>query len=151
MNTAARIYLDHKILCHEPVQSSRLHETMTVNRIVHDYPATRAALENLFVNVPIEGYHCLDEVAWRHGIESKELLRILEESIFEPDFSGLIYSLSSFSYHLLTIHGSEFFVTLHSSISFPLLSKFESSISSFMNSPSFPVSPKCSKADQYCK
>lgn len=63
------------------MHSSRLHETMTINRVIHDFPATRAALENLFVNIPIEGYYCLDEVAWRHGIQAHALLKSLEDAI----------------------------------------------------------------------
>ena len=58
-----------------------LQETMTINRIVHEFPATRPVLEGLFVNIPAEGCQCLDEVAWRHGMESEELLKTLEETI----------------------------------------------------------------------
>ncbi|MBI4341052.1 MAG: hemerythrin domain-containing protein [Candidatus Omnitrophica bacterium] len=56
-------------------------EGMTVNRILHDYPATRSTLESLFVNIPAEGCECLDEVAFRHGMEPQELLKTLEEVI----------------------------------------------------------------------
>lgn len=58
-----------------------LHETMTVNRVVHDFPAARKVLENYFVNLPAEGCQCLDEVAWRHGMAADELLRTLEDVI----------------------------------------------------------------------
>ena len=61
--------------------TDRLDETMTVNCLVKEYPKTRPVLEHLFVNVPVEGCNCLDEVAWRHGMDSQELLRTLEETI----------------------------------------------------------------------
>jgi len=59
--------------------SSRLDERMTVNRVVQEHPSTRGVFERLFVNVPYEGCACLDEVAWRHGLESRELLEHLEQ------------------------------------------------------------------------
>jgi len=56
-------------------------ETMTVNRIVHDYPATQRTFRRLFINVPYEGCTCLDEVAWRHGMNTGELVKALERVI----------------------------------------------------------------------
>ena len=56
-------------------------ETMTVNRIVQEFPTTKPVFEQLFINVPMEGCTCLDEVAWRHGMEAQELLQRLEEAI----------------------------------------------------------------------
>ena len=61
--------------------TSHLDETMTVNRIVNEFPATRTVFERLFIGVPTEGCDCLDEVAWRHGMESRDLLKRLEEAI----------------------------------------------------------------------
>ena len=58
-----------------------LNETMTVNRIVHQFPGTRPVFERLFINVPMEGCSCLDEVAWRHGMDSRELVHRLEEAV----------------------------------------------------------------------
>jgi hypothetical protein len=52
--------------------------TMTVNRIVQEFPDARRVFERLFINVPAEGCTCLDEVAWRHGLEVEELLDALE-------------------------------------------------------------------------
>jgi iron-sulfur cluster repair protein YtfE (RIC family) len=63
--------------------SQELHELMTVNRIVQEFPCTRRTFEQLFVNIPFEGCQCLDEVAWRHGMESRELLSTLETVIRE--------------------------------------------------------------------
>jgi len=59
----------------------RLHEEMMVNYVLHAYPRTQAVFERLFINIAYEGYDCLDEVAWRHGMEGKELLSKLEEVI----------------------------------------------------------------------
>ncbi len=61
--------------------SAPIDETMTVNRIVHLFPRTKPVFERLFVNVPMEGCDCLDEVAWRHGMDSRELLGDLEKVI----------------------------------------------------------------------
>ena len=62
-------------------EPARIQETMTVNRIVQEFPRTRPVFEQLFVNIPYEGSDCLDEVAWRHGLESRELLAKLEEAL----------------------------------------------------------------------
>lgn len=59
----------------------RVEETMTVNRIIRAYPQTRLLLERLFVNVMLEGTDCLDEVAWRHGMEADRLVQALEDAI----------------------------------------------------------------------
>jgi len=53
-------------------------ETMTVNRVVQEFPRTKPVFDQLFVSVPMEGCACLDEVAWRHGMEAQELLKQLE-------------------------------------------------------------------------
>lgn len=58
-----------------------IEETMTVNRIVRDFPHTQRVFEQLFINVPMEGCTCLDEVAWRHGLEARELVHLLEAAI----------------------------------------------------------------------
>jgi len=59
----------------------KLHEEMTVNHILHTYPQTKLLLERLFINVPYEGYDCLDEVAWRRGMDCCQLVLLLEEAI----------------------------------------------------------------------
>ena len=58
-----------------------LHEQMTVNRVVQQFPNTRPVFERLFINVPVEGCTCLDEVAWRHGMEAEDLLDVLEQAV----------------------------------------------------------------------
>lgn len=59
----------------------RLDETMTVNRVLQQHPETRAVFEESFISVPVDGCYCLDEVAWRHGMEGRELLAKLEQAI----------------------------------------------------------------------
>jgi len=58
--------------------SARFDEAMTVNRVVQEFPGTRPVFERLFINIPLEGCTCLDEVAWRHGMAVEELLEALE-------------------------------------------------------------------------
>lgn len=58
-----------------------LDETMTVNGVVQAYPSTRRVFEQLFVNIPAEGCTCLDETAWRHGMEAWDLIGQLKEVI----------------------------------------------------------------------
>ena len=70
MNAVDHLRRDHQIL--------RFDETMTVNRVVQEFPAARPVFERLFINIPVEGCTCLDAVAWRHGLESRELLEQLE-------------------------------------------------------------------------
>lgn len=63
--------------------TAHFEEVMTVNRILQQYPRTRPIFEHLFVNIPVEGCDCLDEVAWRHGLDVGELLAKLEDAIGE--------------------------------------------------------------------
>jgi len=60
---------------------SRLHETMTVNGVIKEHPHTKRMFDRLFINIPLEGCNCLDEVAWRHGLEASELIEELEAAI----------------------------------------------------------------------
>ncbi len=55
-----------------------LSEAMTVGEVVDRYPAAGPMLEQLFIDQRFERYDCLDEVAWRHGMESWELVSCLE-------------------------------------------------------------------------
>lgn len=61
------------------VSSWVISEQTTVNHIRHEFPETEPVFENLFVNAAFEGYDCLDEVAWRHGMDVEELIGRLEE------------------------------------------------------------------------
>lgn len=56
-------------------------EAMTVNRIVQEYPRTEPVFRQLLISVPYEGCTCLDELAWRHGMDTDELIARLEQAI----------------------------------------------------------------------
>lgn len=62
-------------------ESPVLDEVSTVNSLIREYPTTKGVFEQLFVNIPYEGADCLDEVAWRHGLEAGELINRLEQVI----------------------------------------------------------------------
>ncbi len=65
-----------------------LHACMTVNSVLHQYPATSGVFEDLFVNIPYEGCDCLDEVAWRRGMDVQELLDRLGQSALSGSPTG---------------------------------------------------------------
>lgn len=67
---------------------SRLHETMTVNRVVQEHPCARRIFERLFISIPFEGCSGLDEVAWRHGMESKDLIAALDAALASDEAHG---------------------------------------------------------------
>ena len=58
-------------------------QQMTPNAVLQEHPEMRKVFDALFINVSIEGCDHLDEVAWRHGMEIRELLTRLMRSI--PD------------------------------------------------------------------
>jgi len=62
----------------EPPVPSGLSETMTVREVLRRHPIMRGVFRGLFIDSRYEGYDCLDEVAWRHGMEIRELLSRLE-------------------------------------------------------------------------
>lgn len=68
-------------LVREPLAMSHVTEVMAVNRVLREFPATKRVFDRLFVNVPFEGCDCLDEVAWRRGLEAQDLISKLEEVI----------------------------------------------------------------------
>jgi hypothetical protein len=68
----------------QPLNASALTETMTVQEVARRYPDTNAVLEGLGIDRRFEGYDGLDEVAWRHGMESQALLALLEEAVRRP-------------------------------------------------------------------
>jgi hypothetical protein len=72
-----------------------LTDTMTVQEVMGRYPTTRSVLEGLFIDRRFEGYDCLDEVAWRHGMESRELLALLEEHVARPTPQALASEAAS--------------------------------------------------------
>ena len=68
----------------QPAAGERLYGCMTVSGVLRAYPETRPVFEELFVNVFHEGSDCLDEVAWRRGIEIQDLLDRLARSAHLP-------------------------------------------------------------------
>lgn len=64
-----------------PTAPGALDETMTVNRVLHEFPGTAPVFQRLWVSPSVEGCACLDEVAWRHGMTPDELLHVLQEAI----------------------------------------------------------------------
>ena len=68
-------------LAREPQPTSRITEIMAVNWVLREFPATRRIFDSLFVNVLFEGCDCLDEVAWRRGMEAQDLISRLEAVI----------------------------------------------------------------------
>ena len=80
--------LDRELADREPADTqaqqasrARVHECLTVNGVLHEYPMTRGVFERLFVNIPYEGCDCPDEVAWRRGMDNQELLDLLTQVI----------------------------------------------------------------------
>ena len=63
------------------IHAPLLQETMTVNHVLRQHPSAASVFRRLFISIPFEGCDCLDEVAWRHGMESRELLSQLEEAL----------------------------------------------------------------------
>lgn len=68
-------------LIREPQATSHVTEVMVVNRVLREFPSTKRIFDSLFVNVPFEGCDCLDEVAWRRGMEARDLINQLETVI----------------------------------------------------------------------
>jgi iron-sulfur cluster repair protein YtfE (RIC family) len=60
-------------------------DTMTLAEVMRRYPKTKAVFARCSISLPFEQYDPLDEVAWRHGMESQELLARLEEAITKGD------------------------------------------------------------------
>jgi hypothetical protein len=68
-------------LAEEPEAGPHVTGGMAVNRVLHEFPATQQVFNKLFVNVPLEGCDCLDEVAWRRGLLVRDLIGQLEGAI----------------------------------------------------------------------
>ena len=76
-----RVALDDLLRRQDPLKPSELTETMTVQEVAHRYPKTRAVLDGLFIDRRFEGYDCLGEVAWRHGMDGQALLALLGNAV----------------------------------------------------------------------
>lgn len=71
-----------------PEPPMRFDETMTVNRILHECPEAKPVFDQLLISVSLEGCACLDEVAWRHGLEARELLAKLEAVVTSCEYAA---------------------------------------------------------------
>lgn len=90
-------------------------EEMTVNQVMRIYPATRRVFDALFISSAFEGYECLDEVAWKHGMETFELIAPLRaaielspederDSLLAPMMSGTRALLREYSDGIRRVH-----------------------------------------------
>ena len=71
---------------HEPEQVLKplIAEHMSANAIMKAFPATRRVFEKHGVTCGCEGCDCLNELAWRRGLEAKELVKELQQAAAEP-------------------------------------------------------------------
>ena len=60
--------------------------SMSVNAILQCYPRAETVLAPLGINRLREGYESVEELAWRHGIDTAQLLEQLRQTIFSPSF-----------------------------------------------------------------
>lgn len=67
------------------LSAGHLKNTMTLSEVVRRYPKTKHVFERVLISLPFEQYDCLDEVAWRHGLDSRELLTRLERAIAQGE------------------------------------------------------------------
>jgi hypothetical protein len=67
----------------ELMMRGMLSEDMTVQHVIEGYPATEPFFRDCFVDPCIEGSDALDEVAWRHGLDSGQFLAQLETVIIK--------------------------------------------------------------------
>ncbi len=55
--------------------------SMSANEILQRYPTTAPVFNQLHINRLREGYESVDELAWRHGVESSEVLEALRQTV----------------------------------------------------------------------
>ncbi len=59
--------------------------TMSVNEILQRYPQTEPVFDQLHINRWREGYECVDELAWRHGMDAAQVLEQLRQLAIFPN------------------------------------------------------------------
>ena len=66
----------------EPVepQAPMILEGMSANAVMHTFPATRPVFEKYGIRCGCDGCDCLDELAWRHGLDVKTLIQELQDT-----------------------------------------------------------------------
>lgn len=58
----------------------RATEEMTVNHVLRVHPEAREVFRTFQVDCDADGFHCLDELYWRRGIDVAALLRALNQA-----------------------------------------------------------------------
>ena len=58
-------------------------EHMSANAIMKTFPTTRGVFEKHGIRCGCEGCECLDEIAWRYGLEAKKLVEELQQAAVE--------------------------------------------------------------------
>ena len=68
--------------CREPKETLKplIAEHMSANVVMKTFPATRRVFEKHGIACGCEGCDCLDELAWRHGLDVKELMENLRQA-----------------------------------------------------------------------
>ena len=71
--------------CREPKETLKplIAEHMSANAVMKTFPATRRVFEKHGIACGCEGCDCLDELAWRHGLEAKGLVEELQQVAVE--------------------------------------------------------------------
>lgn len=65
----------------DPRLEAALDSAMTGSQAVERFPALREVFERLRVDIGLEGYYSIEEIASRRGLRSRRLLKELEEGI----------------------------------------------------------------------
>ena len=58
-------------------------EQMSANAVTKAFPATRPVFEKHGIRCGCDGCECLEELAWRRGLDAKELVEELEQAALE--------------------------------------------------------------------
>jgi len=67
-------------------------EQMSANAVMRAFPATRPVFEKHGIQCGCEGCDCLDELAWRRGLDAKALVKELQDAVEHPDEAGELVS-----------------------------------------------------------
>ena len=67
----------------------RIEPLMSANAVVRAFPDTRRIFQRYGIDVGCEGCDCLDELAWRHGVDEAVLMEELRAAAHRPDDMAL--------------------------------------------------------------
>jgi iron-sulfur cluster repair protein YtfE (RIC family) len=59
-------------------------EQMSANAVMRAFPATRPVFEKYGIRCGCDACDCLDELAWRCGLDAKALVKELQEAVEQP-------------------------------------------------------------------